>query len=141
LNINPQLLKINRNFLICFVISASVSALVAQLLSDYDNYLNTTITIIAGYITFFGIFTSMFYLDNKKRYLRMESGSVKKELVKLVSSLGLGEIIYLVVRWSLQFYFLEMELEPFMASLTSEIIATSLYMILVSVFLKATKTY
>jgi len=123
------------------VISASISALVAQLLSDYDNYLNTTITIIAGYITFFGIFSSLFYLDNKKRYLRMESGSVKKELVKLVSSLGLGEIIYLVVRWSLQFYFLEMELEPFMASLTSEIIATSLYMILVSVFLKATKTY
>ncbi len=71
----------------------------------------------------------------------MESDSVKKELVKLVSSLGTGEVIYLVVRWSLQFYFLEMELEPFMASLTSEIIATSLYMILVSVFLKATKTY
>ncbi|MCZ6582274.1 MAG: hypothetical protein O6761_03780 [Thaumarchaeota archaeon] len=141
MNINPHLLKINRNFLVCFVISASVSALVAQLLSDYDNYLNTTITIIAGYITFFGIFASMFYLDNKKRYLRMESGSVKKELVKLVSSLGLGEVVYLVVRWSLQFYFLEMELEPFAASLTSEIIATSLYMILVSVFLKATKTY
>jgi len=141
LNINPHLLKINRNFLVCFVISASVSALVAQLLSDYDNYLNTTITIIAGYITFFGIFTSMFYLDNKNRYMRMESGSVKKELVKLVSSLGLGEVVYLVVRWSLQFYFLEMELEPFAASLTSEIIATSLYMILVSVFLKATKTY
>ncbi len=141
MNINPHLLKINRNFLVCFVISASVSALVAQLLSDYDNYLNTTITIIAGYITFFGIFSSMFYLDNKKRYLRMESGSVKKELVKLVSSLGLGEVVYLVVRWSLQFYFLEMELEPFAASLTSEIIATSLYMILVSVFLKATKTY
>ena len=113
MNINPQLLKINRNFLVCFVISASVSALVAQLLSDYDNYLNTTITIIAGYITFFGIFVSMFYLDNKKRYLRMESGSVKKELVKLVSSLGLGEVIYLVVRWSLQFYFLEIQLEPF----------------------------
>jgi len=141
LNINPQLLKINRNFLVCFVISASVSALVAQLLSDYDNYLNTTITIIAGYITFFGIFLSMFYLDNKKRYLRMESGSVKKELVKLVSSLGLGEVIYLVVRWSLQFYFLEIQLEPFVASLTSEIIATSLYMILVSIFLKVTKTY
>jgi len=141
LNINPQLLKINRNFLVCFVISASVSALVAQLLSDYDNYLNTTITIIAGYITFFGIFVSMFYLDNKKRYFRMESNSVKKELVKLVSSLGLGEVIYLVVRWSLQFYFLEIQFEPFAASLTSEIIATSLYMISVSVFLKVTKTY
>jgi len=123
------------------MISASVSAIVAQLLSDYDNYLNTTITIIAGYITFFGIFVSMFYLDNKKRYLRMGSNSVKKELVKLVSSLGLGEVIYLVVRWSLQFYFLEIQFEPFAASLTSEIIATSLYMILVSVFLKATKTY
>jgi len=141
LNINRQLLKINRNFLLCFIISASVSAAVAQLLVDQENYINTTITIIAGYLTFFTIFTSLFYLDNKKRYTQMESASIKKELVKLVSSLGLGEIIYLTVRWPLQFYFLEIQFEPFIASFSAEIIATTIYMCFVSIFLKATKTY
>ena len=48
MKLNPQLLQINRNFLICFVISASLSAVAAQLLGDQENYLNTTITIIIG---------------------------------------------------------------------------------------------
>lgn len=141
MRLNHQLVQINRNFLICFIISASVSALTAQLLSDYENHLITTITIIVGYIAFFGVFGSLFYLDNKKRYRRLESDLVKKELIKLVSSFGIGEVFYLIVRWSSLFYFLEIEFEPFQSSLISEIIATSLYMSVVSVFLKVTKTY
>lgn len=140
MRLNQQLVQINRNFLICFIISASVSALTAQLLSDYENHLITTITIIVGYITFFGVFGSLFYLDNKKRYKRLGSDLVKKELIKLVSSFGIGEVFYLIVRWSSLFYFLEIEFEPFQSSLISEIIATSLYMSVVSVFLKVTKT-
>ncbi len=141
MRLNQQLVQINRNFLICFIISASVSTLTAQLLSDYENHLITTITIIVGYIAFFGVFGSLFYLDNKKRYKRLGSDLVKKELIKLVSSFGIGEVFYLIVRWSSLFYFLEIEFEPFQSSLISEIIATSLYMSVVSVFLKVTKTY
>lgn len=141
MRLNQQLVQINRNFLICFIISASVSTLTAQLLSDYENHLITTITIIVGYIAFFGVFGSLFYLDNKKRYKRLGSDLVKKELIKLVSSFGIGEVFYLIVRWSSLFYFLEIEFEPFQSSLISEIIATSLYMSIVSVFLKVTKTY
>lgn len=140
MRLNQQLVQINRNFLICFIISASVSTLTAQLLSDYENHLITTITIIVGYIAFFGVFGSLFYLDNKKRYKRLGSDLVKKELIKLVSSFGIGEVFYLIVRWSSLFYFLEIEFEPFQSSLISEIIATSLYMSIVSVFLKVTKT-
>ena len=141
MRLNQQLVQINRNFLICFIISASVSTLTAQLLSDYENHLITTITIIVGYIAFFGVFGSLFYRDNKKRYRRLESDLVKKELIKLVSSFGIGEVFYLIVRWYSLFYFLEIEFEPFQSSLISEIIATSLYMSVVSVFLKVTKTY
>ena len=141
MRLNQQLVLINRNFLICFIISASVSTLTAQLLSDYENHLITTITIIVGYIAFFGVFGSLFYRDNKKRFRLLESDLVKKELIKLVLSFGIGEVFYLIVRWSSLFYFLEIEFEPFQSSLISEIIATSLYMSVISVFLKVTKTY
>jgi len=141
MKLNRQLLEINRNFLICFIISASVSAVVAQTLSDYENHINTTVTIISGYIVFFGIFSSLFYLDNKRRYKNSGSSQIKSELIKLISSLGIGEVVYLVVRWSLQFYLLEIGFEPYLASLSSEIISTSIYMSIVSVFLKATKAY
>ncbi len=141
MKLNQQLLQINRNVLICFIVSASLSAVIAQLLSDYENYLNTTFTIIFGYIVYFGIFSCLFYWDNKGRYKTMKSSLIKKELLALVSSFGVGEIIYLGVRWPTLYYFLEIGIEPFVASLISEIISTALYMVTVTVFLRKTKTF
>ena len=141
MNQNQQLLKINRNFLICFIISASASALVAQLLSDFENHLTTTITIIIGYGIYFGIFFVLFYLDNKIRYKKMNSKLIKKELFSLISSFGIGEVGYLAIRWPSMYYFLEIGIEPYLASLISEIISTVCYMAIVSLVLRITKTF
>ncbi len=141
MKLNQQLLQINRNFLICFVISASLSAVAAQLLSGYENYLNTTLTIIFGYAVYFGIFSCLFYWDNKRRYKTMKSSLIKRELLALVSSFGVGEIIYLGTRWPTLYYFLEIGIEPFLASLISEVISTALYMATVTIFLRKTKTF
>ena len=141
MKLNPQLLQINRNFLICFIISASLSAVAAQLLVEYENYLNTTITIVIGYIIYFGIFSILFYFDNKERYKSMKSNLMKRELRTLISSFGVGEIVYLGIRWPTLYYFLEIGIEPYLASLISEIIATGCYMVSVTVFLRKTKTF
>ena len=141
MKLNQQLLRLNRNILVCCVISALISAFVAQMLSEEESYLNTTLTIFAGYGVFFGFFGFLFYLDNKKRYQAMRPNLIKNELIKLASSFGIGEIVYIGIRWSLMFYFLEIELEPFAASLISEAIATLFYLTIVSAVLKATKVY
>ena len=141
MKLNQQILRLNRNLLVCCVISALISAFVAQMLSEEENYLNTTLTIIAGYGVFFGFFGFLFYFDNKKRYQDMRPKLIKKELLKLASSFGIGEIVYIGIRWSLMFYFLEIELEPFAASLVSEAIATLFYLTVVSAVLKVTKVY
>ena len=141
MKLNQQLLRLNRNLLVCCIISALISAFVAQMLSEEESYLNTSLTILAGYGVFFGFFGFLFYLDNKKRYQAMRPKLIKKELLKLVSSFGIGEIVYIGIRWSLMFYFLEIELEPFAASLISEAIATLFYLSVVSAGLNATKVY
>jgi len=138
---NQQLLQINRNFLICFIVSASLSAVIAQLLSNYENHLTTTITIIVGYVIYFGIFSVLFYWNNKTRYKQMNANLIKKELISLISSFGIGEIVYLGVRWPSLYYFLEIGIEPYLASLISEIIATGCYMAIVSFFLRGTKAF
>ena len=127
--------------MICFIISALLSAVVAQLLSNYENYTITTFTIIIGYVIYFGVFSSLFYLDNKKRYKTMKSGLIKRELFAMISSFGVGEIVYLVLRWPTLYYFLEIGIEPYLASLISEIISTACYMITVTIFLRKTKTF
>jgi len=141
MKMNQQLFQINRNFLICFIVSASLSAIVAQMLSGYENHLNTTITIVIGYVIYFGIFSLLFYVDNKTRYSQMKRELIKKELLGLISSFGIGEVVYLGIRWPTLYYFLEIQIEPFIASIVSEIISTLCYMIAVTVFLRKTKTY
>jgi hypothetical protein len=141
MKLNQQLLQINRSFLVCFIASASLSAVAAQLLTEYDNYLNTTITIIIGYVVYFGIFSSLFYWDNIERYRGMKSNLIKKELFALISSFGLAEIVYLGIRWPTLYYFLEIGIEPYLASIISEVIATACYMASVTIFLRKTKTF
>ena len=138
---NQHLLQINRNFIICFIVSASLSAVVAQSLSEYENHLTTTLTIGTGYVIYFGIFSFLFYFDNKNRYKQMKSSLIRKELVSMISSFGIGEIIYLAIRWPSLYYFLEIGIEPYIASLVSEVISTACYMITVTIFLRKTKTF
>ncbi|MGI0055902.1 MAG: hypothetical protein ACREAK_00855 [Nitrosarchaeum sp.] len=141
MKMNQQLLQINRNFIICFFVSASLSAVVAQSLSGYENHLKTTITIGTGYVIYFGIFSILFYFNNKNRYKQMKSNLIRKELVSMISSFGIGEVIFLVIRWPSLYYFLEIGIEPYIASLVSEMISTVCYMITVTVFLRKTKTF
>lgn len=141
MKMNQQLVQINRNFIICFIVSASLSAVVAQSLSEYENHLTTTITIGTGYVIYFGIFSLLFYLDNKNRYKQMKSSLIRKELLSMISSFGVGEIIFLVIRWPSLYYFLEINIEPYIASLVSEIISTACYMITVTIFLRKIKTF
>ena len=141
MKMNQQLLQINRNFIICFIISASLSAIVAQSLSEYESHFTTTVTIVTGYVIYFGIFSILFYFDNKNRYKQMKTSLIRKEIASMISSFGVGEIIFLVIRWPTLYYFLEIGIEPYIASLVSEVISTACYMITVTVFLRKTKTF
>ena len=63
-----EYLKLNKNILIAFAASIIISAIIAQVLSDQADYLNTTYTTIADYVIYFSVFSGMFYLDNRKKY-------------------------------------------------------------------------
>lgn len=138
-------LKLNKNILIAFSASITISAIIAQLLSSEKAYLNSTFTLMVDYAVYFSTFGILFYFDNKKRYL-LNSGKVdgprlRKDLIKLISSLGIGEIIYTIVRWSLQYYLLTISYEPYLASLISHGFSTIIYMIIVNLSVKITRLY
>ncbi len=141
MKLNRQLLQINRNIIICSAISISLSAIVAQIFEEQENYIITIIAISTGYVAYFGSFSVLFYFDNKNRYKSMKLNNIKKELIALISSLGVGEIIYLGIRVPSIYYFLEIGIEPYLASSISEIISTGCYMTSVTLFLRKTKTY
>ncbi|MBI1662132.1 MAG: hypothetical protein IS860_01240 [Nitrosopumilus sp.] len=140
-----EYLKLNKNILIALAASITISAVIAQILSDQADYLNTTYTTIADYVIYFSVFSGLFYLDNRRKY-RLESRKtdtkkLKHDLKKLVTSLGIGEIVYTIVRWGLQYYFLVLNYDPYLASIVSQGLSTIIYMIVVNLSVKITRLY
>ena len=140
-----QYLKLNRNIFIAFAVDFIVSAIVAQTLIEQEHYLNATITILADHGTFLSILGFLLYLDNRNKY-RLDSGKInwsllKIDLVKIIASLGVAEIIYTIVRWGFQFYFLTVDYEPYLASIIGQAIAVAIYLVIINFLVKITKWY
>ena len=140
-----EYLKLNKNVLIAFAASIIISAIIAQILSDQEDYLNTTYTTIADYAIYFSVFSGLFYLDNRKKYQLKSGGTdviqLKQDLKKLITSLGIAEIVYTVVRWALQYYLLTINYDPYLASIVSQGISTIIYMIVLNLIVKITRLY
>ena len=140
-----EYLKLNKNVLLGFLGSIIVSAIAADYFGDQDDYLNTSLTLIIDYTMFFSIFGCLFYLDNRKKYVlnngQRDNALLKSDLIKIISSLGIGEIVYTIVRWTLQYYFLLINYEPYMASIISQLISTVVYMVTLNLSVTLTKLY
>lgn len=140
-----EYLKLNKNVLIAFTASITISAIIAQLLSEQGDLLNTTYTTIADYVIYFSVFSGMFYYDNRKKY-RLDSGKtdtakLKHDLKKLITSLGIAEVVYTAVRWILQYYLLTINYDPYLASIVSQGLSTIIYMIVLNLTVKITRLY
>ncbi|HSB83417.1 MAG TPA: hypothetical protein VLD64_02875 [Nitrosarchaeum sp.] len=136
---------LNKNILIAFTASITISAIVANMLSEQADYLNTTFTLLVDYVIYFSTFGSLYYLDNRKKYL-LESGKtdkskLKQDLIKIIASLGIAEVVYTIMRWLLQYYFLTLNYDAYLASIVSQTISTIIYMIVINLSVKMTRLY
>jgi hypothetical protein len=140
-----EYVKLNKNILIAFAASIIISAIVAQILSEQSDYLNTTFTTIVDYVIYFSVFSALFYFDNRKKYLlpsgELDNKKLRNDLKKLITSLGIGEIIYTICRWIIQYYLLQINYDPYLASFVSQGISTIIYMIVVNLSVKLTRLY
>jgi len=138
-------LKLNKNILIAILTSIVISAIIAQILSDQEDYLNSAYTTIADYCIYFSVFSVLYYFDNRKKY-RTESGGtdtakLKHDLIKLVTSLGIAEVVYTIARWGLQYYFLTIDYDPYLASIISQSISATIFLIVVNLNVKLVRLY
>ncbi|NWJ22350.1 hypothetical protein HX849_07630 [Marine Group I thaumarchaeote] len=140
-----EYLRLNKNILLAFAASITISAVVADYLSDQQDYLNSTLTLVADYCVFFSTFGILFYIDNRKKY-RTETGELKKsllksDLIKIITSLGIAEVVYTIVRWSLQYYLLQIDYDAYLASIISQLFSTVVYLIVINLSVKISRLY
>lgn len=136
---------LNKNIFFGYLASVSISAIAAQLLSAQTHYLNATFTLLVDYSVYLSTFGSLYYWDNRKKY-KLESGKtnwtiLKRDLIKLISSLGIGEIVYIIMRWLLQYYLLIHVYQPYIASVIAQSISFVVFLIIVNLFVKLTGLY
>ena len=128
-----EYLKLNKNVFLGFLASVIISAVAADYFGDQADYLNSSFTLIIDYAVFFSVFGGLYYFDNRKKYVldngQRDNTLLKSDLIKIISSLGIGEVVYTIVRWTLQYYFLQIDYEPYMASIVSQSISLVIYMI------------
>ena len=110
--------------------------------SDEVDYLNTSYTLIADYVFYFSTFAILYYFDNRKKY-RLESGEtdkvkLKRDLLKLLTSLGIAEVVYNIARWILQYHLLSIDYDPYLASIYSQVVSMIIYLIIMNLSMKMT---
>jgi len=133
---------LNKNLLIAITTSIIISAIVANLLSDQADYLNSTYTLLVDYVIYFSVFGGLYYLDNKKKYLlESDKSKLKHDLIKIITSLGIAEVVYTLVRWSLHYYFLTLNYDAYLASIVSQTISMIICLIVINLSVKMTRLY
>lgn len=142
---SKEYFKLNKNILIAFAVSITFSAIIAQSLGEQEDYLNSTFTLFFDHLFFLSTFGILYYFDNRKQY-HLESGKtdrekLRRDLIKIISSLGIAEIIYSIIRWVLQYYFLIINYDPYIASIISQTISIVIYIIALNLIVKLTRLY
>ena len=140
-----QYLKLNKNIFIAFLVSMTISALGANYFSDQIELLNSTITLMIDHSVYYAVFGTLFYLDNKKKYI-LENGKINKlllksDLLKIVLSFGSSEIIYSIVRWGVQYELLILNYDAYMASVISHILAAVVFYVVLNLGVNFTKLF
>jgi predicted neutral ceramidase superfamily lipid hydrolase len=140
-----EYLKLNKNIFFAFLASVIISAIFAQIFSLQAKYVNSSITLAIDLSVYYAVFSGFFYIDNNKKYLlesgKLDKSRLKTDLFKIITSLGLSEIIYVVCRWLLQYYLLTGNYEAYASSVLAQSISFIVYLICVNLIARSVMLY
>ena len=131
-----EVLKLNKNIIIGAIVGITISAISAQSFAGQEEYLITTYTVIIEYAGFLSTLFLLFYLDNRKN-----KTTFRADLAKFFSSIGISEVIYIVIRWLVSYYLLTVDYDPSVATLVSQLVGWAVFMVAVNVIAKKLRLY
>ena len=131
-----EILKLNKTIIIGAIVGITISAISAQLFAQEEDYLLTTYTVIIEYVGFLSTLFLLFYLDNRKN-----KTTFRADLIKFFSSIGISEVIYVVIRWLVSYYLLTLNYDPSVATLVSQLVGWAIFMVVVNVVAKKLRLY
>jgi hypothetical protein len=135
----------NKNILISGIFAFFAGAIFTQFFSEFnsDSLSNSISTLFLEYSVYIPIFSYLFYLDNKSRYIIKENGKknytkIKTDIKKLVAAFAISETIYSVSKVVLHYQLLTLGfIEPYQTSMIASIIAWIIFLLVINLSIKA----
>ena len=135
----------NKNILISGIFAFFAGAIFTQFFSEFssDSLSNSIVTPILEYCVYIPIFSYLFYLDNKSRYVDKETGKknyneIRTDIKKLIAAFAISETIYSVSKVVLHYQLLSLGfIEPYQTSMIASIIAWIIFLLVINLSIKA----
>ncbi|MGQ0377160.1 MAG: hypothetical protein ACT4OW_06630 [Nitrososphaerota archaeon] len=131
-----EILKLNKTIVLGAIVGITISAISAQSFAGEEDHILTTYTVIIEYAGFLSTLFLLFYLDNRKN-----KATFRADLIKFFSSIGISEVVYVVIRWFVSYYLLTVNYDPSIATLVSQIVGWAIFMVAVNVVAKKLRLY
>ena len=142
---NKQYLLLNRSIFTGIISAILLSTLSSHLMRDLEHHLNTTYTIAISYMIYYTVFGLLYCHDNKKEYLlengKLDTKKFGKNILKVIFSVGIAEIVYVITRWSIHFYLLTSGHEHYLASIIAHFSSALMFTIIINLGVKITKLF
>ncbi len=146
-----EVILFNKNLVISGVGGFFVSAYISQFYSQFDKneFTNSIIALVTEYAVYIPLFSILFYVDNRQRYIDPETGNkdtkqIRDDIKKLLASFSVSEVIYSITRVATQYGLLlhqELKVEPYEASMVSSLTAWGVFLVTINVMAKLTRLF
>ena len=99
------------------------------------------------YCVYIPIFSYLFYLDNKYRYINNETGKknyskIKTDIKKLIAAFAISEAIYSISKVLIHYQLLTLSfIEPYQTSMIASIIAWVIFLLVINLSIKAVRLF
>jgi hypothetical protein len=136
----------NRNLIISGAGGFFVSAYVSQLLAEAGDFANSTIALAVEYAIYIPTFATLFYIDNRKKYVDPDTGKrdsrrVLQDIKKLFAAFSVSEVIFSVTRVLAQYGLLQAGSQPYEASMASSLLAWGVFFVAINSIAKLVKLF
>jgi hypothetical protein len=124
-------ISLNKELLISGTVGFFVSLVVAYVSTKYstNDFANSALTVITGFVFSKVVFVILFHLDNKKKYTKRFTGKLnfdilKQIVTKMIFADAIFDIINNVSRFFILLELLKIEYQPVQAATIASIIAS-----------------
>ena len=139
---------LNKDILLSGVFAFFGGAIFTQLYAQYDNnnLANSIMTLSVEYAIYIPLFSLLFYLDNKNRYIDPLTGKklknrIKCDIKKLVAAFSVSELIFSFSKIAIHYQLLQLYTEPYQASMIGSLIAWTIFLVSINLSIKAVKLF